>query len=87
MKKYGHVFFGGAENILNGSKNTLESVINLIIDDGIPNRGHRKNILAQAHRTIGVASEEHPSMGNIVVCNYAFHYSSNKYPEPLKTIV
>jgi len=35
MKKYGHVFFGGAENIMNGIKNAIESVLNLIIDDGV----------------------------------------------------
>lgn len=46
MKKYGHVFFGGAENIMNGTKSAMESVLNLIIDDGVNNRGHRKNILA-----------------------------------------
>lgn len=87
MKKYGHVFFGGAENILSGSKNAIESVLNLIIDDGVSNRGHRKNMLAEAHRTIGVASEPHPSLGIIVVCNYAFHYCSNKQVEPLKKII
>lgn len=46
MKRYGHVFFGGAEVIMNGSKNPIEIVINMIIDDGVANRGHRKSILA-----------------------------------------
>lgn len=46
MKRYGHVFYGGGENIINGEKNALESIITLIIDDGIPSRGHRKTILA-----------------------------------------
>lgn len=87
MKKYGHVFFGGAENIINGSNNPIESVLNLIIDDGVSDRGHRKNILAEAHRTIGVASEPHPSLGVVVVCNYAFHYCSTKLAEPLTKII
>lgn len=84
MRKYGYQIFGGAQNIMNGSKSAIESVLNHIIDDGVPSRGHRKNILNPAHRTIGIASEVHPSMGVIIVCNYAFHYSTNKQPEPLK---
>jgi uncharacterized protein YkwD len=87
MKKYGHVFYGGAQNIMNGSKNIMESVLSLIIDDGVQGRGHRKNILNPSHRTIGIASEDHPSMGVIVVCNYAFHYCKNKYIEPLRQII
>jgi uncharacterized protein YkwD len=63
---------------MNGSKNPIESVLTLIIDDGVSSRGHRKNILTAAHRSIGVASEVHPSLGIIVVCGYAFHYCSNK---------
>lgn len=35
MKKYGHLFYGGAQNIMNGSKNIIESVLSLIIDDGV----------------------------------------------------
>jgi uncharacterized protein YkwD len=78
MKKYGHVFFGGGENILTGQRSIIENIINLIIDDGVTSRGHRKNILNPAHRTIGLACEDHPSLKNIIVCNYAFHYCKNK---------
>lgn len=76
MKRYGHVFFGGAQSIFTNirlSKNLqegtsksncsglVEQVINQIVDDGVPSRWHRKNILSPGHRTIGVAYEEHPS--------------------------
>lgn len=87
MKKYGFLLYGGGENIFNGSKNPIEVVVNQIIDDGVSSRGHRKNILAPAHRTIGVASESHPNLGKIIVCKYAFHYSSLKLPEPLRTVI
>ena len=87
MRKYGHVFFGGAEVIFNGSKPAFETVLNYIIDDSVPGRGHRKNILAPAHRTVGVASEPHPSLGTIIICDYAFHYCTNKLEEPLKSLI
>ena len=72
---------------MNGSKSAMESVLSLIIDDGVKGRGHRKNILNPSHRTIGIASEVHPSMEVIIVCNYAFHYCKNKQIEPLRQIV
>ncbi len=53
-------------------------MLSLIIDDGVNNRGHRKNVLNPAHRTIGIACTDHPSHGTIVTINYAFHYCSNK---------
>lgn len=36
---------GGAENLVAGAHSAKESVIILLVDSGIPNRGHRKNIL------------------------------------------
>ena len=87
MKKYGHLLYGGGENIFNGTKHPIEAVLSQIIDDGVPSRGHRKNILAPSHRTIGVGSEPHPVLGEIVVCKYAFHYCSNKMGEPMRLII
>eukprot|EP00347_Sterkiella_histriomuscorum_P008818 403343629 len=97
MKRYGHVFFGGAQSIFTGINNqidqsnncpgVMEQVLSQIIDDGTPSRWHRKNILNQAHRTVGIALENHPSQQTVVVCKYAFHYCSNKQEEPLKQII
>jgi uncharacterized protein YkwD len=58
IKKYAK---GGymAENCQNGYKDQLKIVLDLLIDDGIPTYGHRKNILSPNYKYIGVAIEPH----------------------------
>lgn len=42
----------GSENLVGGPKSVRESVMVLLVDSGIPGRGHRKNILNPAWRYI-----------------------------------
>jgi len=44
-----------SENIYEGKLNALETVIFLLIDTGVKNLGHRKNILDPAARFVGVS--------------------------------
>lgn len=44
-----------AENIYEGRREALESVIFLLIDQGVNNLGHRKNILSKTNKFIGVS--------------------------------
>lgn len=45
----------GAENIFNGSFNGLESLIALLIDHGVPDKGHRVNLLDPKFQLIGIS--------------------------------
>jgi Cysteine-rich secretory protein family len=45
----------GAENIFNGSFNGLESLIALLIDHGVADKGHRLNLLDPKFQLIGVS--------------------------------
>lgn len=45
----------GAENIFNGSFNGLESLIALLIDHGVPDKGHRVNLLDPKFQVIGIS--------------------------------
>ena len=55
MKKYAEV----GENIYYGPYTPLEIVIQLLIDEGIEDLGHRKNLLGPKFNSIGVAIKPH----------------------------
>lgn len=63
---------GAGENIAYGLWNAREMVMALLIDDGIPSRGHRKNILNPSYRLIGVAAGEHPEYRIVCVMDFAY---------------
>ncbi len=48
-----------AENIHYGSEQPLRIVLDLLIDEGVAGRGHRKNILDPAARWVGVGLARH----------------------------
>jgi uncharacterized protein YkwD len=63
------------ENIGYGPKGARDVVMQLIIDDGVKGRGHRKNILSKAFTAAGVACGSHPGYGNICVIDFAGGFS------------
>ena len=49
------------ENLAFGNKTGQDAILSLLIDDGIPNRLHRKNLFSDEFTHIGMAMGEHMS--------------------------
>ena len=63
------------ENIQFGNGDGREIVMQLIIDDGVPNRGHRTNIFKKDYNVAGVAIAPHSKYGSCCVIEYAGGFS------------
>lgn len=59
------------ENIGYGPTEARLMVMQLIIDDGVPDRGHRKNIFDRKFNVVGVACGEHPVFRNMCAMDFA----------------
>ena len=60
-----------AENISYVERGALEIVMQLYVDDGVSNRGHRANMINPNLRQIGVATGDHKALERITVFDYA----------------
>lgn len=60
-----------AENCDYGNQDPLEAVISLLIDEGVPDYGHRENILDKTFTYIGVSYNSHKRYGHSYVCDFS----------------
>ncbi|NVN89985.1 MAG: CAP domain-containing protein [Desulfuromonadales bacterium] len=60
-----------AENIVYGPTDARAMVLQLIVDDGVPGRGHRKNQFNPVFGTAEVACGPHPRFGTMCSIDFA----------------
>jgi uncharacterized protein YkwD len=63
-----------AENIGYGPRTARLMVLELIVDDGVPDRGHRKTIFNPILKLAGAACGPHPVYQNMCVMDFAFGF-------------
>lgn len=71
IERHGKWLVRIAENISYGSNAARQIVIFLLIDDGVPNRGHRDNLLHPDFKSIGVSCGIHPRYETMCVMDFA----------------
>jgi uncharacterized protein YkwD len=77
IEKYGTYRTAG-ENIAYRATSGRDIVVQLLIDDGVPNRGHRKNIMNKDFSSSGVGfTKKHKTYGSVCVITYAGTYKEN----------
>ncbi|NTW51650.1 MAG: CAP domain-containing protein [Chlorobiaceae bacterium] len=81
MNRYGRWEHIAAENISYGFNDARTIVAFLLIDDGVPSRGHRKNLLNDSFRLVGVDIGPHRTYRDMCVMDFAGGYQSKGLQE------
>jgi len=84
IAKFGTFTSTIGENIAYGTTGGKEIVLQLIIDDGVPSRGHRTNILKPEFLALGSWSSGHLTYNSETVIDYAGGMTTNDARAPLK---
>lgn len=72
VSRYGNWLNAVGENIVYQAAVTArEAVMGLIVDDGIPGRGHRKNIFDSTYKATGISLGERSNFGTLCVITFA----------------
>lgn len=69
MKRYG--WKGWAQNLTYGRAGARLTILELLIDDGVADRGHRRNLLNRSFTQVGIACAPHRVYGRMCVMNFA----------------
>ena len=88
LAKFGKYSGHCGENIAYGSDTAKKVVIDLLIDDGVASRGHRKNLFNLNFEVCGVAVGYHQAYDTMAVQNFATSSRGNgesgPTPQPQK---
>lgn len=71
MERYGSWLTTCGENIDYGNNDAQSIVVSLLVDDGVPSRGHRRSIVNGAFKVVGVAVGAHPKFRSMCTIDFA----------------
>ena len=71
VNRYGRFSNGIGENIIYESSSVRELVMGWLVDDGVANRGHRRNLLSSSYRYLGVSVGDRGEFGEMCVLTFA----------------
>ena len=75
IERHGVLNRSFGENIIFENKSTIESLIFMIVDDGLSGKPNRKNIFDEDYLYIGIGYIKHKTLKHCYVLNFAeeFH--------------
>ncbi|GHV25269.1 hypothetical protein FACS189498_3340 [Spirochaetia bacterium] len=76
IERYGGGYNRAGENLAYGSNTGRDIIVDLLIDDGVPSRGHRTNIMERRFSQTGVSFGTHPQYRTMCAITYANGYVS-----------
>jgi uncharacterized protein YkwD len=76
VARYGILQGPGGENIAVGFAEARLVVVYLLIDDGVPDRGHREAFLDRRYEQVGVGCGAHARFRTVCVMDFAAGYAS-----------
>jgi uncharacterized protein YkwD len=82
MNNYGRWLHSAGENISYGAAAPMAVVRDLLVDDGVPDRSHRVNLLRPDFRVTGVACGPHKTYRIMCVIGYAAQFEEKSYNLP-----
>ena len=78
VNRYGTWRLAVGENISYGRGKARDIVMGLIVDDGVPSRGHRENLFDPRYRLVGVACGQHKTFRVMCVIDFAGDFIEKK---------
>jgi uncharacterized protein YkwD len=76
MERYGGGYNTAGENCAYGPNTGRDIVVQFLVDDGVPSRGHRTNIMNKSFTQTGLSVQTHPQFRYVCVIDYANGYTS-----------
>lgn len=74
VNRYGTWRWAVGENISYGRDEARDIIMGLIIDDGVPGRGHRENLFSNRYKVTGVACGYHKTFEVMCVIDFAAEF-------------
>ena len=78
VNRYGAWQRGLSENIAYGPPTAREVIVGLLVDDGVPDRGHRTNMFDPMVRIVGISCGRHPRFEVMCVIVHAHDYHEGR---------
>ena len=84
LRKYGNVVSCYGENLSFHCETAQEVLIQLVVDDGVQNRGHRENIFNPEFNVMGCYTGDHKDFNTMTCIDYAGAFVVRGEPDPIE---